>query len=206
VSEQLDNNPVPLRSGVKKVPPIVRWGLSQAGTHMLALATICGFFFFVLMHLYYVYVYTPFEVRPEELGITKAQSLTDAFTVMVLIGTCLAGAFAIGACTRAWVGIMVGALGALLLIFLVLTQVNDLRGKIRAGEPVKKNWIINPLAIRAVRGRVVWITTPPDRLEGLSSHRVLYLGAADNVMVIFDPTTDTILRLPISAASFVSHE
>jgi hypothetical protein len=199
-----DRKPVPLRRGLHQAQPVARWWLKRAGTHVLALITIGGFLFYELMHLYYVWVYSPFQIRPEEIGLTYAQSLSDAIGIVAIIGMCSLFVWAIHSSLNTVAAFLAGLVVALLLIGALLQQVPTLRSKIRRGDPIRKNWLTNPLAVRAVRGRIVWQQKPPPQLKHLHQRKVLFLGSANGFMVVFDPKVQTVIRLSITQAGFVS--
>jgi hypothetical protein len=95
---------------------------------------------------------------------------------------------------------------ALIVILAILFALLPYRSSQHAssvlrGEPVDATEVFasdNPLGLRAVPARIDWLSETPDQAN--TSGDLLYLGEAGGVAVLFEPETDEVVRVPLSAA------
>jgi hypothetical protein len=83
-----------------------------------------------------------------------------------------------------------------LLFALLPYTANELSGDVRRGEAISPRAFDrdNPLGLRALPARVQWLAET--NAQPIGSQQIFYLGQADGVTVLFQPSSDEVIRVP----------
>lgn len=195
----------------RQPPELARFALANA---VFIVSSIGAFAYFVSRAAQTSF-YSKFAVEPEHVGLGYAETLSRAAPALFVL-TVVVGLIA-SAWVRPWrrdatrgkhgIGpwaklAITSVLFSLVVLMFWMPFAYDLRADdVKAGKPVRPpglstatRLVTNPLGLRAVPVRVSWINEANAPYD--FGNEVMYLGRADGIAVLFDPSSQRTIHVP----------
>lgn len=196
---------------------------SWAGRNLLASLTILGVVLYGLIRLWYQAFYGPFGLAPEDVGLDYAETLARSAGLIVWLTILLAPFVVLFVLLRErarrfvlalrsspsfprWLLDALAPLAILLAVFALFglaavgsERMIDSASDAKRGEVGDFPFGMN-IGANAEPAAITWIEEPPDGLDDLASHRLMYLGQSEGTAFLYDIDSERTVQIPSNSA------